>query len=206
MTITKDAIIYIQYTSTNKLESLIFGHRNITTWRQDETQELLVGNMKKIVNKLSSGRNAYRIITGTMTTWILMIAFEADHSVATEIVLNLAIFALLLLMTYVFATVIGEEVIIRRQTSWKRILEIVLEVSPVLLATVPPFLIFVIASLRIITVKTGLLLSDFSLLSIIFLMGFLAGKAIGGVTRGLLDGALAVAIGACLVILRGVVI
>ncbi len=165
-----------------------------------------MGNMKKIVNKLSSGRNAYRIITGTMTTWILMIAFEADHSVATEIVLNLAIFALLLLMTYVFATVIGEEVIIRRQTSWKRILEIVLEVSPVLLATVPPFLIFVIASLRIITVKTGLLLSDFSLLSIIFLMGFLAGKAIGGVTRGLLDGALAVAIGACLVILRGVVI
>ena len=141
-----------------------------------------------------------------MTTWILMIAFEADHSVPTEIVLDLAIFAVLLLVTYVFATIISEEIIVRRQTSWKRIFEIVLEVSPVLLSTVPPFLIFVIASFGIITVKTGLLLSDLSLLSILFLMGFLAGKAITGVSRGLLDGALAVSIGACLVILRGLVI
>ena len=84
-------------------------------------------------------------------------------------------------------------------------LEIVREVSPVLLSTVPPFLIFVIASFGIITVKTGLLLSDLSLLSILFLIGFLAGKAIVGVTRGLIDGALAVVVGACLVILRGVV-
>ena len=85
-------------------------------------------------------------------------------------------------------------------------LEITLEVSPVLLSTVSPFLIFVIASFGIISVKTGLLLSDLSLLSILFLMGFFAGKAISGVTRGLLDGALAVAVGGCLVILRGVVI
>ena len=88
----------------------------------------------------------------------------------------------------------------------KNFLTIVLEVSPVLLSTVPPFLIFVIASFGIITVKTGLLLSDLSLLSILFLMGFLAGKAITGVARGLLDGALAVSIGGCLVILRGLVI
>ena len=162
-------------------------------------------NRKEIVNKLSSGKNAYRIITGTITTWVLMIAIEADHSGPTEILLDLAIFALLLLMTYVFATVIGEEIIVRRQTSWKRIFEIVIEVSPVLLSTVPPFLIFVIASFGILTVKTGLLLSDLGLLSLLFLMGFLAGKAIGGGTRGLLDGVLAVAIGGCLVILRGVV-
>ena len=164
-----------------------------------------MGNKKEIVNKISSGKNAYRIITGTITTWVLMIAFEADHSGPTEILLDLAIFALLLLMTYVFATVIGEEIIVRRQTSWKRIFEIVIEVSPVLLSTVPPFLIFVIASFGILTVKTGLLLSDLGLLSILFLMGFLAGKAIGGGTRGLLDGVLAIAIGGCLVILRGVV-
>ena len=164
-----------------------------------------MGNKKEIVNKLSIGKNAYRIITGTITTWVLMIAFEADHSGPTEILLDLAIFALLLLMTYVFATVIGEEIIVRRQTSWKRIFEIVIEVSPVLLSTVPPFLIFVIASFGILTVKTGLLLSDLGLLSLLFLMGFLAGKAIGGGTRGLLDGVLAVAIGGCLVILRGVV-
>jgi hypothetical protein len=188
------------------LGSLIFGHRNITTWRQSETQELLVGYKKKIVNKLSSGKNAYRIITGAMTTWILMIAVEADHAVPTEILLNLVIFALLLLVTYVFASVIGEEIIVRRQTSWKRIFEITFEVSPVLLSTVPPFLIFVVASFGIITAKTGLLLSDLSLLSILFSMGFFAGKAISGVTRGLLDGALAVAVGGCLVILRGVVI
>lgn len=164
-----------------------------------------MGNKKEIVNKLSIGKNAYRIITGTITTWVLMIAFEADHSGPTEILLDLAIFALLLLMTYVFATVIGEEIIVRRQTSWKRIFEIVIEVSPVLLSTVPPFLIFVIASFGILTVKTGLLLSDLGLLSLLFLMGFLAGKAIGGGTRGLLDGVLAIAIGGCLVILRGVV-
>ena len=164
-----------------------------------------MGNKKEIVNKLSSGKNAYRIITGTITTWVLMIAIEADHSGPTEILLDLAIFALLLLMTYVFATVIGEEIIVRRQTSWKRIFEIVIEVSPVLLSTVPPFLIFVIASFGILTVKTGLLLSDLGLLSILFLMGFLAGKAIDGGARGLIDGVLAVAIGGCLVILRGVV-
>ena len=164
-----------------------------------------MGNKKEIVNKLSSGKNAYRIITGTITTWVLMIAIEADHSGPTEILLDLAIFALLLLMTYVFATVIGEEIIVRRQTSWKRIFEIVIEVSPVLLSTVPPFLIFVIASFGILSVKTGLLLSDLGLLSILFLMGFLAGKAIDGGARGLLDGVLAVAIGGCLVILRGVV-
>jgi hypothetical protein len=63
----------------------------------------------------------FQIITGTMTTWILLIAFEADHNVPTEIVLNLAIFALLLLITYVFATIIGEEIIVRQQTRWKRI-------------------------------------------------------------------------------------
>lgn len=206
LTLTKDALNYIQYTSTNKLGSLILGNRNITTWRQVRTQELLVGYKKKFVNKLSSGKNAYRIITGAMTTWILMIAFEADHSVPSEIVLDLAIFATLLLVTYVFASIISEEIIVRRQTSWKRIFEIVLEVSPVLLSTVPPFFIFVIASFGIITVKTGLLLSDLSLLSILFLMGFLAGKAITGVSRGLLDGALAVSIGGCLVILRGLVI
>lgn len=206
LTLTKDALNYIRYTSTNKLGSLILGHRNISTWRQDRTQELLVGYKKKFVNKLSSGKNAYRIITGAMTTWILMIAFEADHSVPTDIVLDLSIFATLLLVTYVFASIISEEIIVRRQTSWKRIFEIVLEVSPVLLSTVPPFLIFVIASFGIITVKTGLLLTDLSLLSILFLMGFLAGKAITGVSRGLLDGALAVFIGGCLVILRGLVI
>ena len=170
------------------------------------TQELLVNYKKQIANKLSSGKNAYRIITGAMTTWILMIAVEADHSGPTEILLNLVIFALLLIMTYVFASVIGEEIIIRRQTSWKRIFEITLEVSPVLLSTVPPFLIFVIASFGIITVKIGLLLSDLSLLFILFVIGFLAGKAITGVTRGLLDGAIAASIGGCLVILRGLVI
>jgi len=132
LTLTKDALNYIRYTSTNKFGSLIFGHRNITTWRQGKTQELLVGYKKKIANKLSSGKNAYRIITGAMTTWVLMIAFEADHSVPTEIVLDLAIFALLLLLTYVFASIIGEEIIVRRQTSWKRIFEIVFEVSPVM--------------------------------------------------------------------------
>ena len=206
LTLTKDALDYIRYTSTNKLRSLILGNRNITTWSQGRTEELLVGYKKKFVNKMSSGKNTYRIITGAMTTWILMIAFEADHSVPTEIVLDLAIFATLLLVTYVFASTISEEIISRRQTSWKRIFEIVLDVSPVLLSTVPPFLIFVIASFGIITVKTGLLLSDLSLLSILFLMGFLAGKAITGVSRGLLDGALAVSIGGCLVILRGLVI
>ena len=51
-----------------------------------------MGYKKKIANKLSSGKNAYRIITGAMTTWVLMIAFEADHSIPTEIVLDLAIF------------------------------------------------------------------------------------------------------------------
>ena len=165
-----------------------------------------MGYKNAFVNKLSSGKNAYRIITGTMTTWVLMIAFEADDSVPTEIVLDLAIFALLLLVTYVFASIIGEEIIVRRQTSWKRIFEIVLEVSPVLLSTVPPFLIFVMASFGILTVKTGLLLSDLSLLSILFLMGFLAGNAITGVVRGLLDGALAASIGGGLVILRGLVV
>ena len=164
-----------------------------------------MGYKKQIANKLSSSKNAYRIITGAVTTWILMIAFEADHSVPTEILLNLVIFALLLLVTYVFASVISEEITVRRQTSWKRLLELTLEVSPVLLSTVSPFFIFVIAALGIITVKTGLLLSDLSLLSILFLMGFLAGKAINGVTRGLLDGALAVVVGGVLVILRGVV-
>ena len=165
-----------------------------------------MGYKKQIANKLSSGKNAYRIITGAVTTWILMIAFEADHSVPTEIVLNLVIFNLLLLSTYVFASVIAEEIIVRRQTSWKRLLEITIEVSPVLLSIVPPFLIFVIASFGIITVKTGLLLSDLSLLSILFLMGFFAGMAISGVARGLLDGTLAVLVGGCLVVLRGVVI
>jgi len=164
-----------------------------------------VGYKKQIANKLSSGKNAYRIITGAVTTWILMIAFEADHSVPTEILLNLVIFALLLLVTYVFASIISEEIIVRRQTSWKRLLEITLEVSPVLLSTASPFFIFVIAAFGIITVKTGLLLSDLSLLSILFLMGFFAGKAINGVTRGMLDGALAVVVGGVLVILRGVV-
>ena len=164
-----------------------------------------MGNKKKILDKISSGKNAYRIITGTITTWVLMIAIEAEHSGPTEILLDLAIFALLLLMTYVFATVIGEEIIVRRETSWNRIFKIVIEVSPVLLSTVPPFLIFVIASFGILSVKTGLLLSDLGLLSILFLMGFLAGKAIDGGSRGLLDGVLAVAIGGCLVILRGVV-
>jgi hypothetical protein len=165
-----------------------------------------VGFKKKIAKKLSRGKNAVRIITGAMTTWILMIAFEADHSAPTEIVLELAIFALLLLMTYVFAAVIGEEIIVRQQTSWKKILEIVLEVSPVLLATVPPFFIFTFASFGIVTVKTGLLLSDLSLLAILFSMGFFAGKSISGISRGLLDGALAAAVGGCLVVLRGVVI
>jgi len=164
-----------------------------------------VGYKKQIVNKLSGSKNAYRIITGAMTTWILMIAFEADHSVPTEILQNLVIFALLLLVTYVFASVIAEEIIVRRQTGWKRLLEITREVSPVLLSTVAPFCIFVVAAFGIITVKTGLLLSDLSLLLILFLMGFLAGKAINGVTRGLLDGALAIVVGGGLVILRGVV-
>jgi len=165
-----------------------------------------VGYKKQIVNKLSSGRNAYRIITGAMTTWVFIIASEADHSVPTEIMLNFAIFNLVLLTTYVFASVIAEEIIVRRQTSWKRLLEITLEVSPVLLSTVPPFLIFVIASFGIITVKTGLLLSDLSLLSILFFMGFLAGKTIGAVRRGLMDGVLAIVVGVCLVVLRGLVI
>ena len=109
-------------------------------------------------------------------------------------------------MAYIFASVIGEEIITRRQTAWRRIFEIVLEVSPVLLATLPPFLIFVIASFDIISVKTGLILSDLSLLAILFLMGFLAGKAIGAVRRGLLDGVLAAGIGVGLVILRSMVI
>ena len=118
-------------------------------------------DIKKIANKLSSGKNAYRIITGAMTTWVLMIAFEADHSVPTEIVLDLTVFALLLLITYVFATVISEEIIVKRQTSLKRVFEITLDVSPVLLAALPPFLIFIVASFGIIKVKTGLILSDF---------------------------------------------
>jgi hypothetical protein len=165
-----------------------------------------MGDKKEILNKLLRGNNVFRIIIGTMTTWILMIAFQADHSTPTEIVLSIAIFVVLLLMSYVFASVIGEEIIVQRQTSWRRILEIVFDVSPVLLAALPPFLIFVIASFDIITVKTGLLLSDLSLLTILFLMGFLAGKAIGAVRRGLLDGALAASIGVGLVFLRSMVI
>ena len=161
---------------------------------------------KEILKKLLDGKNAFRIIIGTMTMWIFMIAFQADSSTPAEIVMDLVIFAVLLLLSYIFASVIGEEIIVQRQTSWKRILEIALDVSPVLWPTLPPFLIFVMASLGIITVKTGLILSDFSLLSILFLMGFIAGKAIGKIRRGLLDGALAAGIGLGLVILRSMVI
>jgi ABC-type multidrug transport system permease subunit len=163
-------------------------------------------HMKEIGNRFLRGKNVFRIITGTMTTWILMIAFQADHSTPTEIVLELVVFAALLLVSYVFASVLGEEIIVQRQTSWRRLFEIVLDVSPGLLATLPPFLIFVIASFGIISVKTGLLLSDLSLLAILFLVGFIAGKAIGAVRRGLLDGALAAGIGVGLVILRSMVI
>ena len=161
---------------------------------------------KDVLNKLLGGKNAFRIIIGTMTMWIFMIAFQADSSTPAEIVMDLVMFAVLLLMSYVFASVIGEEIIVQRQTSWKRFLEIALDVSPVLSPTLPSFLIFVMASLGIITVKTGLILSDISLLSILFLMGFLAGKAIGKIRRGLLDGALAAGIGVGLVILRSMVI
>jgi len=161
---------------------------------------------KDVLNKLLGGKNAFRIIIGTMTMWIFMIAFQADSSTPAEIVMDLVMFAVLLLMSYVFASVIGEEIIVQRQTSWKRLLEIALDVSPVLSPTLPSFLIFVMASLGIITVKTGLILSDISLLSILFLMGFLAGKAIGKIRRGLLDGALAAGIGVGLVILRSMVI
>ena len=161
---------------------------------------------KEIGNKFLRGKNVFRVITGTMTTWILMIAFQADNSKPTEIVLDLAVFAALLLVSYVFASVLGEEIIVKRQTSLRRIFEIVLDVSPVLLATLPPFLIFVIASFDIISVKTGLLLSDLSLLAILFGVGFIAGKSIGAVRRGLLDGALAAGIGVGLVILRSIVI
>jgi len=48
---------------------------------------------KGIVDKLLGGKNVFRIIAGTMTTWILMIAFQADHSTPTEIVLDLVVFA-----------------------------------------------------------------------------------------------------------------
>ena len=161
---------------------------------------------KEIGNKFLRGKNVFRVITGTMTTWILMIAFQADHSTPTEIVLDLAVFAALLLVSYVFASVLGEEIIVQRQTSLRRLFEIVLDVSPALLATLPPFLIFVIASFDIISVKTGLLLSDLSLLAILFGVGFIAGKSIGAVRRGLLDGALAAGIGVGLVILRSIVI
>ena len=165
-----------------------------------------MGDKKEILDRLLTGKNVFRVIIGTMTTWILMIAIQADESVPLDIVMSLAIFAVLLLMSYVFASVIGEEIIVQRQTNWRRIFEIVLDVSPVALATIPPFLIFVIASYDIITVKTGLLLSDLSLLSILFLIGFLAGKAISGILRGLLDGVLAAAIGLGLVLLRSMVI
>jgi len=165
-----------------------------------------MGDKKEILNKLLRGKNVFRIIIGTMTTWILIIAFWAERSTPTEIVLDITLFAVLMLMSYVFASVIGEEIIVQRQTSWRRIFEITLNVAPVLLATLPPFLIFVIASFDIITVKTGLILSELSLLTILFLMGLLAGKAIGAVRRGLVDGALAAGIGVGLVILRSVVI
>jgi hypothetical protein len=161
---------------------------------------------KEIGNRFFRAKNVFRIITGTMTTWILMIAFQADQATPTEIVLDLAVFAALLLISYVFASVIGEEIIVRRQTSLKRVFEIVLDVSPVLLATLPPFLIFTIASFDIISVKIGLLLSDLSHMAILFGVGFIAGKAIGAVRRGLLDGALAACIGLGLVILRSIVI
>ena len=161
---------------------------------------------KEIGNKFLRGKNVFRVITGTMTTWILMIAFQADHTTPTEVVLDLAVFATLLLVSYVFASVIGEEIIVQRQTNLRRIFEIVVDVSPVILATLPPFLIFVIASFGIISVKTGLLLSDLSLLAILFGVGFIAGKSIGAVRRGLLDGALAAGIGVGLVILRSIVI
>ena len=99
---------------------------------------------KEIGNKFFRAKNAFRIITGTMTTWILMIAFQADHTTPTEVVLDLAVFAALLLVSYVFASVIGEEIIVQRQTSLRRIFEIVVDVSPVLLAILPPFLILAI--------------------------------------------------------------
>jgi hypothetical protein len=143
---------------------------------------------------------------GIMTTWILTIAFEADHSVSTEIMLDLFLFSLLLLATNVFAAIISEEIIVQRQTSLKRAMEIILDVSPVMLAAVPSFIIFLIASFGIYSVKTGLLLSDLSLLTILFSMGFFAGRSIGGTLRGLLDGAIAITIGGCLVLLRGIVI
>ena len=151
-------------------------------------------------------KTVFRIITGTMTTWILMIAFQADQSTPVEIVLDLAVFAALLLISYVFASILGEEIVAQRQTNLRRVFEMVVDVSPVLLATVPPFLIFTIASFGIISVKTGLLLSDLSHLAILFGVGFVAGKSIGAVRRGLLDGTLAAGIGLGLVVLRAIVV
>ncbi len=165
----------------------------------------LIGQ-KFFINKLSSGKNAYRIIMGIMTTWILTIAFEADKSAPTEILLDLFLFSLLLLATNVFAGIISEEIIVQRQTSLKRAFELTLDVSPVLLAAIPPFIIFLIASFGFYSVNTGLLLSDLCLLTILFFMGFFAGRSISGIRRGVLDGFIAIIIGVCLVLLRGFVI
>ena len=165
-----------------------------------------MADMKEILKKLLLGKNIFRILIGAMTTYIFLNTFHVYQFTAIEIVLDLTLFAVLLLISYIFASVIGEEIIVRRQTNWRRFFEIVSDVSPVLLATFLPILIFVIASFGIIKVKTGLLLSDLSILLILFSVGFLAGKAIGGIVRGLLDGALAATIGAGIALLRIIIV
>ena len=165
-----------------------------------------MGYRNDILEKLLRGKNIFRIIMGTITTWLLMIALQADESTAVVIVMDVVIFAVLLLMSYVFASVVAEEIINRRRTNFRRIFEILREVSPVIFATIPPFLIFIIASLGIITEKTGYTLSDISLWLILFIMGFLSGKSIGSISLALVHGILAASLGVGLVILRSMVI
>ena len=119
-------------------------------------QKLHMGYQNGIIKNLLRGKNIFRIIMGTITTWLLMIAFQAEESTAAVIVMDIVIFAVLLLMSYLFASVVAEEIINRQRTNLRRIFEILREVSPVIIDAVPPLLIFIIAVFDIITEKTDI--------------------------------------------------
>lgn len=153
-----------------------------------------------------TGSTASRILQGAVTIWVLTLPLFPDDAHVPKVVLFLAAFAIILPVTGVFAHVFGEEIDHRRQTSVRRMAQIVLESLPIGLPALPPLFVFLLAWAGVLGLDVALLLSDLSLLSIVFAVGFLAGRSIGGLPRGLVDGLLAGTLALTLGLLRWLVI
>jgi hypothetical protein len=155
------------------------------------------------IRTLLVGHQAGKAVYGIIIALAIVITLEAHPPSAMEAEATILLGALAVAMAEFYSDVLQLRITERRQASRKEMADIGRHIGTVLVGSLLPLPVFIMASLGLLTIESAFVIVKWMLVTLLFLYGFVAAQIGGAGTKwSLLLGAMTGSIGVLVVLVK----